>query len=64
MITDREVEELLVHKEFCLEQTEQGPQRKRNHPYYAQIQGEMAIMEVPWCDFVVLTIKATVSSRE
>ena len=30
-----------------------------NHPYYAQIQGEMAILNVEWCDFVVYS-KGTV----
>ena len=28
---------------------------KRNHNYYYQVQGELAIMGVPWCDFVVWT---------
>ena len=30
---------------------------KRDHPYFAQIQGQMAIGERPWCDFVVYTNK-------
>ena len=25
------------------------------HPFYAQIQGKMAIMNVAWCDFIVLS---------
>ena len=25
----------------------------KSHAYYAQVQGEMAIMELEWCDFVV-----------
>jgi hypothetical protein len=28
---------------------------KQNHRYYAQVQGQMAIGERPWCDFVVYT---------
>ena len=24
--------------------------------YYCQVQGEMAILKVPWCDFVVWTV--------
>ena len=32
-----------------------GPRLKRNHKYYAQIQGEMAMMGCPWGDFVVWT---------
>ena len=30
-----------------------------NHPYYVQVQGEMAILNVEWCDFVVYS-KGTV----
>ena len=30
---------------------------KRSHPYYSQVQGQMAITERPWCDFVVYTKK-------
>ena len=30
---------------------------KRNHVYYPQIQGQMAIGERKWCDFVVYTNK-------
>ena len=30
-------------------------QLKRAHPYYAQVQGEMAIVGTEWCDFVVYT---------
>ena len=30
---------------------------KRKHPYFAQIQGQLAITERKWCDFVVYTKK-------
>ena len=30
-------------------------QLKRSHPYFAQVQGEMAIVGTEWCDFVVYT---------
>ena len=30
-------------------------QLKRNHHYFYQIQGAMAIAEVEWCDFIVWT---------
>ena len=30
---------------------------KRNHVYYSQIQGQMAIGDRNWCDFVVFTNK-------
>ena len=26
-----------------------------DHAYYAQVQGEMAVLDVEWCDFVVLS---------
>ena len=28
---------------------------KEKHSYYAQIQGQMALGERPWCDFVIYT---------
>ena len=28
---------------------------KRDHPCFAQIQGQMAVGEWPWCDFVIYT---------
>ena len=28
---------------------------KTSHPYYAQVQGEMAITNVEWCNFVVFS---------
>ena len=30
---------------------------RENHPYYCQVQGQMAIGQRPWCDFVVFTNK-------
>lgn len=30
---------------------------KKTHPYYCQIQGQLAICDRPWCDFVVYTPK-------
>jgi hypothetical protein len=30
---------------------------KEGHPYYSQIQGQMAIGERPWCNFVIYTTK-------
>ena len=40
---------------FCLRQTSDGPTLRTDHSYYAQCQGEMAIMGLPWCDFVLWT---------
>ena len=47
---------------FCctLECTPGGNQQlklKENHNYFAQIQGQMAIGDRPWCDFVIYTKK-------
>jgi hypothetical protein len=56
-ITKMEVDEIfsLNHRDFCLESTNNGMQLKRTHKYYAQVQGELAIMGLPWCDFVLWT---------
>ena len=45
---------------FCchLETDSDGSQQiklRRNHPYYAQIQGQMVVGDRPWCDFVIYT---------
>jgi len=39
----------------CLVNSSENIQLKENHSYYAQIQGQMAIGERPWCDFVIYT---------
>ena len=33
------------------------------HPYFAQVQGEMAILNVEWCDFVVFSNDVVVVDR-
>lgn len=45
---------------FCCEiiKTAEGGEQivlRRDHGYYCQIQGQMAIGKRPWCDFVILT---------
>lgn len=55
IIVEKEVHELAGKEGFCLEESPEGPRLKRSHKYYAQIQGEMAIMGCPWGDFVVWT---------
>ena len=43
---------------FCYVVDSTGQLRLRdNHKYYAQVQGQMAIGERPWCNFVVFTMK-------
>lgn len=44
----------LTPRFFCELQL-QFAKLKNNHPYYAQIQGQMAVGQRPWCDFVVFT---------
>jgi hypothetical protein len=43
----------LNYPEFCLECVDEGVRLNKKHKYYAQIQGEMAVMSLPWCDFIV-----------
>lgn len=56
-VSKMEVDDIMNmnNKNFCLFNTDAGPTLNRYHKYYAQVQGEMAIMGLPWCDFVVWT---------
>ncbi|KAK3098503.1 hypothetical protein FSP39_020126 [Pinctada imbricata] len=45
----------LGDKSFCLVEGVSGPQLRHDHEYFAQVQGEMSVMGLPWCDFVVWT---------
>ena len=54
-ITNEEVHELAGQAGCCLEHSERGPRLKHDHKYYAQVEGEMAIMGTTWSDFVVWT---------
>ena len=36
---------------------------RKNHIYYAQVQGQMAVGGRPWCDFVIFTTKGISSQR-
>ena len=45
----------LGDRSFCLVQGANHPTLRHDHDYYAQVQGEMAVMGLPWCDFVVWT---------
>ena len=42
---------------FFLENIDGQPKLKRNHNYYAQVQGLMGVTGTRWCDFVVYTSK-------
>ena len=48
-------EEACSDPSFCLELVNGSPRLKRNHEYYDQIQGQMALTGAKWCDFVVYT---------
>ena len=40
---------------FCCSIVDGKLSLRRNHPYYTQVQGQMAVGERPWCDFVIYT---------
>ena len=43
------------HKTFYLQHVDGTVQLKRSSTYYAQVQGEISLLGVDWCDFVVFT---------
>lgn len=50
--------EACSHSGFCSRLNSVGQlELKETHQYYAQVQGQMAIGERIWCDFVVFTLK-------
>lgn len=53
----KEVGEIMAmgYSNFCLEESMEGQCLKKSHKFYAQVQGEMTIKALPWCDFVVWT---------
>ena len=48
---------------FCTLEASGELKLRESHQYYAQIQGQMAIGECPWCDFVVYTSKGASVQR-
>ena len=50
---DKSVNEMVEERNFCLETVDGSLSLKRNHAYYYQIQLQMKICEVEYCDFVV-----------
>lgn len=48
-------EEASQNEDFCLEKINNVLQLKRNHGYFHQVQGQLAICGINWCDFVVYT---------
>ena len=50
--------EVSAHSGSCCRLTSTGKlDLKETHQYYAQIQGQMALGERSWCDFVLFTLK-------
>ena len=49
--------EAAANKDFCCELAGDTITLKRNHNYFYQIQGQMAISSRKWCDFVIYTNK-------
>ena len=42
-------------RNFFLELVDGKPRLKRNHHYYAQVQGQLGVTQYKWCDFIVYT---------
>ncbi len=40
---------------FCKRDSSNKISLKRTHNYYYQVQGQLAVLNLPWCDFVVWT---------
>lgn len=40
---------------FCAERVTDMPKLKRDHPYYYQVQGQLAATRASWCDFIIYT---------
>ena len=45
------VEQACTDTDLCCELVDGRPKLRRNHAYYFQIQGQMAICRADWCDF-------------
>ena len=39
------------------------PVLKKCHPYYTQVQGQLALTGAEWCDFIVYTHKGLIIQR-
>ena len=51
------VQEAAKDAQFCCTSENGVVKLKKNHIYFCQIQGQMAITETKWCDFVIWTLK-------
>ena len=48
---------------FCCSSIDGQPLLKKTHNYYHQVQGQLAITQLPWCDFFVWTPHGTYVQR-
>ena len=61
-------EQPCLDRQFCcvLQENRDGTKQvilKRDHPYFAQVQGQMAVGQHPWCDFVIYTTRGFTVQR-
>lgn len=47
------VEDAAAQENFCLEVVGGSLRLRKNHPYFWQVQGQLAVSNMKWCDFVV-----------
>lgn len=57
------VAEASSQADFCLQHIDGKIQIRKTHMYFFQIQGQMALSCIPWCDFVVYTGKSLYVER-
>ena len=61
---DNTPEQACTDPNFCSSLTSSGEiSLKKRHSYYCQIQGQMAIGDRPWCDFIIYTSKGITIER-
>ena len=51
------VEDAACDSSFFAELSDGKVTLKKNHKHYYQVQGQMALSKVPWCDFMIYTFK-------
>lgn len=57
------IKDAALSSEFCLAYVADEIKLKRNHNYFYQVQGQMAISGIKWCDFVVYTFESIFVER-
>ena len=62
-LTPDEIEEKYGNKFFMRRGDDMMLHLPETHPYYAQVQGEMAILNVEWCDFVIFSNGSVIVDR-